>query len=59
MPDSLPVIGRATKFDNVFYAFGHGHVGLCSGAPTGRIVADLIAGRQPNIDVTPYRPDRF
>ncbi|HEV7803880.1 MAG TPA: FAD-binding oxidoreductase [Burkholderiales bacterium] len=59
MPDSLPVIGRATKFENVYYAFGHGHVGLCSGAPTGRIVADLIAGRQANIDVTPYRVDRF
>ena len=59
MPDSLPVIGRGTKFANVYYAFGHGHVGLCSGAPTGRIVADLIAGRQPSIDVTPYRPDRF
>jgi D-amino-acid dehydrogenase len=59
MPDSLPVIGRGTKFGNVYYAFGHGHVGLCSGAPTGRLVADLIAGRQPNIDVTPYRPDRF
>ncbi|MDB5865085.1 MAG: dependent oxidoreductase family protein [Betaproteobacteria bacterium] len=59
MPDSLPVIGRATRFANVYYAFGHGHVGLCSGAPTGRIVADLVAGRQPNVDVTPYRPDRF
>ena len=59
MPDSLPVIGRATQFANVYYAFGHGHVGLCSGAPTGRIVADLVAGRQPNVDVTPYRPDRF
>jgi D-amino-acid dehydrogenase len=59
MPDSLPVIGRATRFANVYYAFGHGHVGLCGGAPTGRIVADLIAGREPSIDVTPYRPDRF
>jgi D-amino-acid dehydrogenase len=59
MPDSLPVIGRATRFANVYYAFGHGHVGLCSGAPTGRIVADLNAGRTPNVDVTPYRPDRF
>ena len=59
MPDSLPVIGRATKFANVYYAFGHGHVGLCSGAPTGRLVAELIAGRPPNIDPTPYRPDRF
>jgi len=59
MPDSLPVIGRSTKFQNAWYAFGHGHVGLCSGAPTGRIVADLIAGRQPSIDVTPYSPQRF
>jgi D-amino-acid dehydrogenase len=59
MPDSLPVIGRATKFENVYYAFGHGHVGLCSGAPTGRLVAELIGGRKPNIDLTPYRPGRF
>jgi D-amino-acid dehydrogenase len=59
MPDSLPVIGRATRYRNTYYAFGHGHVGLCSGAPTGRIVADLIAGRQPSIDIAPYRPDRF
>ena len=59
MPDSLPVIGRATRFANTYYAFGHGHVGLCSGAPTGRLVADLIAGRRPSIDVTPYRPGRF
>ena len=59
MPDSLPVIGRSTRFANAFYAFGHGHVGLCAGAPTGRIVADLIADRPPSIDVTAYRPDRF
>jgi D-amino-acid dehydrogenase len=59
MPDSLPVIGRATKFANVYYAFGHGHVGLCSGAPTARLISELIAGKTPNIDVTPYRPDRF
>jgi D-amino-acid dehydrogenase len=59
MPDSLPVIGRATRYANTYYAFGHGHVGLCSGAPTGRIVADLVAGRQPSIDITPYRADRF
>jgi D-amino-acid dehydrogenase len=59
MPDSLPVIGRATHFSNAYYAFGHGHIGLCSGAPTGRIIADLIAGREPNIDITPFRPNRF
>ncbi|MEN3355681.1 MAG: D-amino-acid dehydrogenase [Betaproteobacteria bacterium] len=59
MPDSLPVIGRATRYPNTYYAFGHGHVGLCSGAPTGRIVADLIGGRPASVDIAPYRPDRF
>jgi D-amino-acid dehydrogenase len=59
MPDSMPVIGRATEARNVWYAFGHGHVGLCGGAPTGRIIADLIAGRTPTIDVTPFRVERF
>ncbi|MCE9641399.1 MAG: FAD-dependent oxidoreductase [Betaproteobacteria bacterium] len=59
MPDSMPVIGRATKFANTYYAFGHGHLGLVGSAPTGRIIADLVAGRQPNIDITPFRPDRF
>lgn len=59
LPDSLPVIGPSSKLANVYYAFGHGHVGLCGAAPTGRIIADLIAGRQPAIDVAPYRIGRF
>ena len=59
IPDSLPVISRASRFANAFYAFGHGHVGLCGGAPTGRLIAELIGGRPTNIDATPYRVDRF
>ncbi len=59
MPDSKPVIGRATKHANTYYAFGHGHIGLVGSAPTGRIIADLIAGRTPNIDITPFRVNRF
>ena len=58
-PDYMPVIGASPRHRNVFYAFGHGHLGLVSGAPTGRLIADLVAGRVPAIDVTPYRPDRF
>jgi D-amino-acid dehydrogenase len=59
LPDSLPVIGRSRRFRNVLYAFGHGHTGL-SGAPTtGRAIADLVAGRPPALDVTPFRVDRF
>ena len=59
MPDSLPVIGASAKQRNVYYAFGHGHLGLCGGAPTGRLIADLIAGRRPAIDLAPFRVDRF
>lgn len=58
-PDYLPVISRSTRFRNVYYAFGHGHLGVVSGAPTGRLVADLVAGRPPAIDMRPYRVDRF
>jgi D-amino-acid dehydrogenase len=59
MPDSLPVIGPASKVPNLWYAFGHGHVGLCSGAPTGRLLADLMAGRTPQCDPAPYSVKRF
>lgn len=59
LPDSTPVIGRATRFANTWYAFGHGHVGLVGGAPTGRLVADMVAGRPPRIDPAPYDPGRF
>lgn len=59
MPDSLPVIGPASKVPKVWYAFGHGHVGLCGGAPTGRALADVIAGRTPSVDLTPFSVTRF
>ena len=59
MPDSLPVIGPSVKQKNVYYAFGHGHLGLCGGAPTGRLIADLVGSRRPAIDLTPFRVDRF
>ena len=59
MPDSLPVIGRSTGSDRVLYAFGHGHLGLTQSAATGRLVADLRAGRTPPLDLAPFRPDRF
>ena len=59
MPDSLPVIGPASKMPNVWYAFGHGHIGLCGGAPTGRALADLIAGRTPDVNLVPFSVTRF
>jgi D-amino-acid dehydrogenase len=59
MPDSLPVIGPSMKHPNVYYAFGPGKLGLCGAAPPGRIVALLLAGRMPAIDLAPYRVNRF
>ena len=59
MPDSLPVIGRATKVSNAYYAFGHGHLGLTWGPTTGRLIGELVAGAPSAIDLDPFRPDRF
>lgn len=59
MPDSLPVIGRASRHHNVFYAFGHGHLGLTQAAATGRLIRDLVFGQTPPIDLDPFDPRRF
>ena len=59
MPDGLPVIGPSPRHENLWLAFGHGHTGMVAGPMTGRIIAGMITGPMPNIDVTPYRADRF
>ncbi|MCO6060444.1 FAD-binding oxidoreductase [Pseudomonas sp. MOB-449] len=58
-PDSLPVISRSPRNGNVFYAFGHGHLGLTQAATTGKLTSDLILGIEPEIDLSPYAIDRF
>ncbi len=59
LPDSMPVIGRAPRAENAWLGFGHGHVGMCGGASTGREIANLVAGRAPEIELAPFRPERF
>ncbi|TXL64836.1 NAD(P)/FAD-dependent oxidoreductase [Zeimonas arvi] len=59
LPDSLPVIGRAPRAENAWLGFGHGHVGMCGGATTGREIAHLVAGRTPQVDLAPFSPLRF
>jgi D-amino-acid dehydrogenase len=59
LPDSLPVIGRSRTNPNVFYAFGHGHLGLTQAAATGRLISDLVSGQKPPISLEPFRPQRF
>jgi D-amino-acid dehydrogenase len=58
-PDSLPVIGPSPHHPNVFYAFGHGHLGLTQAATTGRLISELIIGKPPAIDMSPYDIRRF
>jgi len=59
LPDSLPVIGTASRNPNVVYAFGHGHYGMTQSHATADLVAALIAGRKPAIDLAPFSPKRF
>lgn len=59
LPDGLPVLGRARDSGRVIYAFGHQHIGLTLGGISGMLVADLVAGRRPPLDLTPFAPSRF
>jgi D-amino-acid dehydrogenase len=59
LPDTLPAIGHASASTKITYAFGHGHLGLTQSLATARLVADLVAGRTPTINMTPFNPSRF
>ena len=59
LPDYLPAIGRSTRADNLFYAFGHQHLGLTLGPVTGELVAALLTGEAPVVDPAPFDLDRF
>lgn len=48
-PSSVPILGRA-RYDNFYLNTGHGHVGWTMACGTGKLVADLVAGRSPEID---------
>ena len=59
LPDGLPVLGAAPKFTNAWFAFGNSHFGMSAGPVMGKLVAELVAGRKPGIDITPFAPTRF
>ena len=58
-PDNLPCIGEISALPGLLTAFGHSHWGMSMAPQTGRIIADLTVGKTPNIDISPYRADRF
>ena len=59
LPDSLPVIGQSEKSKNIIYGFGHQHIGWTLGAVTGKIINSLCNDRVPNINIEPFKPNRF
>ena len=59
LPDSLPVIGASRRSPDVVYAFGHGHVGMAAAPMTGKLVAELLSGKPPSVDLAPFSPQRF
>ena len=59
LPDFLPAIGPSKNHKNIFYSFGHHHLGWTLGAISGKIVASIIAGENTNLDLSAYSPARF
>ena len=57
--DDLPLLGRAPGQRKVWIAAGHGMLGISMSTATGQLMADMITGRAPAFDPTPYRPERF
>ncbi len=59
LPDSLPVIGPSSAGAAVLYAFGHGHIGVTLAPITAAIIADLVAGQAPPLDLAATSVRRF
>jgi len=57
--DSIPAIGEVPGIKGAWVGFGHHHVGLTGGPKTGRLLAQMISGQKPNLDMAAYSPARF
>ena len=58
VPDTVPVISASPHFDNAFFGFGHGHLGLTQAAVTGAMLAALAVGEDCPLAISPFRVDR-
>lgn len=59
LPDYLPALGRTPGTDNLIVAVGHQHLGLTLATVSGRIVAALVNGNPPGLNLSPFDPNRF
>jgi D-amino-acid dehydrogenase len=58
-PDGLPYVGRARRYSNLCIATGHAMMGLSLGPITGKLVAEILSGEKPGIDIGLLNPDRY
>jgi glycine/D-amino acid oxidase-like deaminating enzyme len=58
-PDHLPVIGADPRRPGLLHACGHEGAGIGLAPATGALIADVLSGVPPRLDLTPFRPDRF
>ena len=59
LPDFLPVMGPSKNYKNIFYCFGHHHLGWTLGPISGKIISGMIAEKNTNLNLDPYSPKRF
>jgi D-amino-acid dehydrogenase len=59
LPDTVPIIGPAPQQPGLWFATGHGHLGLTLAATTAVLLVDMLQGRTPALDMQPYRLSRF
>jgi len=59
LPDYLPVIGPSKNHKNIFYSFGHHHLGWTLAAISGKIISKMIADEKTNLNLEPYSSKRF
>ena len=58
-PDGLPYIGRLGRYSNLTTASGHAMLGVTTAPVSGLLVAELLAGRKPSVDLALLNPNRF
>jgi len=58
-PDDLPILGRPAGTSGLILATGHGMLGISHGPISGELIAQLVNGEKPEIDLAPFSPDRF
>jgi D-amino-acid dehydrogenase len=57
--DSLPIIGRAPRLENTYLATGHNMLGMSLATVTGKLIAEIVQGQTPHIDINAFSPTRF